>query len=108
MGPRRPGRRISKRVTLLPVVNYAESTFLDCFGVEARGRPGHPDPQLLTERLSQLNQHANKLGFVSLLDACLAEARQRDRNGPTYQNIENFVTSGCLDELLSLFGKRNQ
>lgn len=98
--------RISPRSTLPSSVNYVENSFQHCFEVNPGGRPGHANHEFLRERLSTLNKHANQLGFVSLYDACLAEARLRDRNGMAYQNIENFVSSGCLYELLDLFGTR--
>jgi len=89
-------------------MNYAETPLDYCFEVNAGGRPGYADPHLLTERLSLLNDYASTLGFVSLFDACLSEARLHHRNGAADPNIENFVNSGCLEELFDIFGKRNK
>ena len=111
MAPKRPEtsvRRISQRSVSLGTISYAEVSFEHCFQVNAGGRPGQAEPEKIRERLADLNQCANNLGFVSLLDACLAEARQRDRKGLAYVNVENFIRSECLDELLGLFGQRNE
>ena len=66
--------------------------------------PGRHNTFELAERLDQMRKSAYNLGFVSLFDVALAEAR-RDvgTKSKSKEDMLQFVQHGCFNELVSLF-----
>jgi hypothetical protein len=66
--------------------------------------PGKYNTFELAERLDHMRNVANHLGFTSLFDAALAEARRDDKmRFKTKEDMLQFVEYGCFNELVALF-----
>jgi hypothetical protein len=67
-------RSRSRTPTNRPTSN--PDTFRDVYHVTDDAIPGDPDPTDLDARLNVRTAEANRLGFVSLMDAALADTRR--------------------------------
>ena len=105
MSPRQSHeRRVSERIKSQPTINYYPEFDPDIYSIEGEHVPhGKHHPGDIEERLEILNKQAQKLGFSSLLDATLAEARQYDSNVGSRENLDTFENAGCLEELMTIF-----
>jgi hypothetical protein len=96
-------RQVSERSRNRPPVKYYEPFFTETFSVDENAPPGCPDTTDIEQRLDILNIQARELGFTSLLDASLAEARQHNSSNNSKEHLLSFVQAGCLAELMTIF-----
>lgn len=95
--------RVSERSRNRPLVNYYEPFFTETFSIDENALPGCPDTTDIEQRLDILNSQARELGFTSLLDASLAEARQHNFSNNSKEHLLSFAQTGCLVELMTIF-----
>jgi len=53
---------------------YFRDDVHDLFAIDGYSQYGHPDPESLPERLNILTKTAQRLGFMSIQDAALADS----------------------------------
>jgi hypothetical protein len=66
--------------------------------------PGRHHPVELSERVDHLRNISNHVGFMSLFDAALAEARRHGNvKFKAKEDMLKFVEHSCFSELVTLF-----
>jgi hypothetical protein len=74
------------------------------YAVDADDIPGKHHPLELSERVDHMRDVANHVGFISLFDAALAEARRHGNvKFKAEEDMLKFVEYGCFSELVALF-----
>ena len=99
-------RRNSVRTCDTAPGGYYENSFGDIFAVTDDDVPGVYDAISLDERLTELLKYARRLGFMSLFDSALADARRgKLGNSQTRSQMRTFTGGGCFTELVTLFNE---
>jgi hypothetical protein len=88
-------------------VDYCPDTFGDLFAIDATSQYGQFDPDCLSERLHFLTNTAQRLGFMSLQDAALADAEQYEVDDYTRERLQEFSVAGCHERLIALLFDRD-
>jgi hypothetical protein len=81
-----------------PVDNFG-----DLYAIHSGSKHSEFDPDELTERLKTLTNYAHKLGFMSLLDAALADAQMHKTNKDSRERVLQFSAARGHEKLLSVF-----
>ncbi|TMC20417.1 MAG: hypothetical protein E6J34_12725 [Chloroflexi bacterium] len=88
-------------------IDYCPDTFGDLFAVDATSQYGQFDPDCLSERLHFITNTAQRLGFMSLQDAALADAEQYEVDDYTRERLQEFSVAGCHERLIALLFDRD-
>jgi hypothetical protein len=78
-------------------------TFGDLYHITDDAIPGDPDPTDLDSYLNVLTEVANRLGFVSIMDATLADTRRYMSTTSISDRMKEFAQTGCFGELFRLY-----